>query len=217
MFTGIIEQIGSIRSIARSGDSAELSVAAPALLDDLHLGDSVAVNGACLTVTDVDATGFRTTAVEETLARTNLGRLSSSSKVNLERAMQPTGRFGGHLVNGHVDGLGVVARLERRAHSTLPFVECDRSLCRYLVEKGWITVDGVSLTVVDATDHGFTVSLIPHTRQVTTLGDLVVGDRVNLEVDILAKYVERLLGHQEAGSASTSRLTPEFLREHGIE
>jgi riboflavin synthase len=217
MFTGIIEQIGSIRSVARSGDSAELSIAAPALLDGLHLGDSVAVNGACLTVTALDATGFRATAVEETLARTNLGRLSTGSKVNLERALQPTSRLGGHLVNGHVDGVGVVTRLERRSHSTIPFVECDGSLCRYLVEKGWIAMDGVSLTVVDTTDHGFTVSLIPHTREVTTLGDLVVGDRVNLEVDILAKYVERLLGHQGTSSASTSRLTPEFLRDHGIE
>jgi len=122
------------------------------------------------------------------------------------------------MVNGHVDGIGVVTRLDRREHSVIPFVECDPSLCRYLVEKGWIAVDGVSLTVVDATDRGFSISLIPHTREVTTLGDLAMGSRVNLEVDILAKYIERLIAfRQDAGSPASGTLTPEFLREHGIE
>lgn len=219
MFTGIIEQVGTVSALRRQGDSAELWVHAPDLLVDTATGDSIAVNGVCLTVTALQGGSFRTTAVEETMKRTTLGELTVGSRVNLERAMQPTGRFGGHLVNGHIDGVGIVTRLHRRRHSIIPFIECAPALCRYLVEKGWIAVDGVSLTVIQATDRGFSVSLIPHTREVTTLGDLAVGSRVNLEMDILAKYVERLLQGRRAEPETTQpgRITAEFLKEHGVE
>jgi riboflavin synthase len=193
MFTGIIEQMGSVKETADIAIGRRLVLAGHEL-GSLPLGASLAVNGVCLTAV---ATGDDTVTVEvipETLHRTNLGDLARESRVNLERPMVANGRFDGHIVQGHVDGVGKVAEIDRGDDGGVVLtVDVPDSLRRYLVEKGSITIDGVSLTVAEITDEGFSVALIPHTLQVTTLGLRNPGDTVNLEVDVLAKYVERLL------------------------
>ena len=184
MFTGIVEELGRLRS--RAG--GRLVVEASLVLDDLKVGDSLAHNGVCLTVVDVGAGCFAIDAVEETFRRTNLGDLRPGDPVNLERPVRLSDRLGGHLVQGHVDGVGVVRSPAPSLEVGLP-----ADLRRYVVEKGSITVDGCSLTVVKVLADSFTVAVIPHTTAVTTLGTRAPGDRVNLEVDVVAKYVERLL------------------------
>ena len=185
MFTGIVEELGQV--IAHD-DAGALRISAGEVLAGLDIGDSVAVNGCCLTATEVADGTFSATAVPETLARTNLGGLRPGDRVNLERPLRLNGRLDGHMVQGHVDGTGTVVR----AAPDL-MVEADSGLLAYLVEKGSITVDGVSLTVVEVSAAGFSVAVIPHTADVTTLGVRQPGDLVNLEVDVIAKYVERLL------------------------
>jgi riboflavin synthase len=184
MFTGIVEELGRLRT--RHGERFAFS--AGTVLDDLKIGDSVAHNGVCLTVVGIDADGYTVDVVDETLARSNLGDLLPGDPVNLERPVRLSDRLGGHLVQGHVDGVGTITQAAPDLRVTLP-----AHLSRYLVEKGSITVDGCSLTVVAAGDDWFSVAVIPHTAAVTTLGQKGPGDRVNLEVDVLAKYVERLL------------------------
>jgi riboflavin synthase len=191
MFTGIIETVGTVASIERRGDIARLAVDAPAIASGVRVGDSVAVNGGCLTVTAETGGRFAFEAVRETLERTALGLLSVGSRVNLERALRADSRLDGHIVQGHVDGTGVVGALERAGDDVRRFVDCDAELADCLVEKGSVAIDGVSLTVVSVSATGFDVALIPHTLAVTTLGDLRPGDRVNLEVDVLGKYVKR--------------------------
>lgn len=187
MFTGIVEELGSVR--ARDGGRFEFE--APLVSVGLAVGDSVAVNGCCLTATGVGNGWFSAEAVDETLGRTTHGALATGDEVNLERPVRMSDRLGGHLVQGHVDGVGEVLQVAPGLH-----VGCGPEITRYVVEKGSITVDGVSLTVVDSLAGGFTVAVIPHTMQVTTLGRRRLGDKVNLEVDVIAKYVERLLaGH----------------------
>lgn len=194
MFTGIIEEIGQVTDIADLGDSVRITIRAPKVLEDARLGDSISVSGVCLTVAERNEDSFQADCMQETLSRSSLGALSPGSNVNLERAMAAQGRFGGHIVQGHVDG---VSELLSRKHSknwdilrfTLP-----EALARYVVEKGSITVHGTSLTVSALGKDYFEVSLIPMTLRDTVLGELEVGDAVNLEVDVLAKYVERLLG-----------------------
>ncbi len=196
MFTGIVER--SARVVAVDGDDLGRAITfeAPGITDDLPVGASIAVNGACLTAVEVDGDRFRIDAVVETLRRTNLGELEPGSRVNLERAMPAAGRLDGHIVQGHVDGVGVVERVDPEGEGVRLAVRVPPELRRYVVEKGSVTVDGVSLTVASVTGDGFEVALIPHTLEVTTLGERPPGSRVNLEVDVLAKYVERLL---EAG------------------
>ena len=184
MFTGIVEELGSIVSI----DGPRVRVAAAGVLDGVKLGDSIAVNGCCLTVVDFGDDWWDADVTSESFSRTNLGDLEAGSPVNLERPVRLEDRLGGHLVQGHVDGVGEVVAPAPDLH-----VRMDPALTRYVVEKGSITVDGVSLTVVDALDDGFTVAVIPHTSAVTTLGRRGPGDRVNLEVDITAKYVEKIV------------------------
>jgi riboflavin synthase len=187
MFTGIVEELGSVK--ARSGGAFEFS--AKTVVDGVALGDSIAVNGVCLTVTGYGDDWFGVDAVDETLARSALGGLAVGDPVNLERPVRLTDRLGGHIVQGHVDAVGTV-----RSPAPDLSIGCDPSVLKYLVEKGSITVDGISLTVVALGADSFTVAVIPHTVAVTTLGHRKVGDAVNLEVDVLAKYVERLLtGH----------------------
>ncbi len=186
MFTGIVEELGVVEEF--DSDSGALRVSAASVLDGLKVGDSVAVNGCCLTATDIGASGFGAVAVAETLSRTNLGRLQPGHRVNLERPLAFNGRLDGHLVQGHVDATGEVGRPAPDL-----FVVADSDLLRYLVPKGSITVDGVSLTVVSVEADGFSVAVIPHTADVTTLGSRRPGDLVNLEIDVIAKYVERLL------------------------
>ncbi|MDP1794875.1 MAG: riboflavin synthase [Acidimicrobiales bacterium] len=187
MFTGIVEELGSVRS--RNGGQFEF--AAKIVVDDAELGASIAVNGVCLTVTAFGDDWFAVDAVDETLRRSNLGGLAVGDPVNLERPVRLQDRLGGHIVQGHVDGIGTL----RQPAPDLS-IACGPELVRYLVEKGSVTIDGISLTVVSVDDAGFTVAVIPHTMEVTTLGSRSAGDTVNLEVDVLAKYVERLLtGH----------------------
>jgi riboflavin synthase len=193
VFTGLIADLGSVEAVERDGDGAALRIRTR-LAGELAGGDSVAVNGVCLTATAVDAEGFRTEAMPETLARSSLGSLRAGAPVNLELAMRASDRLGGHIVQGHVDGTGTVAAVTAEGISRVLEIDADPELVRYLVEKGSVAVDGVSLTVSALRDDGFAVSLIPETLARTTLGALGAGDAVNIEVDVLAKHVERLFG-----------------------
>jgi riboflavin synthase len=193
MFTGIVEELGTVAAVEDQGDAIRLSIRATTVLEDVHLGDSIAVNGCCLTVTTVDGDTWTADVMQETLDKTSLLGVGPGTSVNLERAVTADKRLGGHIVQGHVDGVGTVASRTPSEHWEVVEIEMPTALSRYLVDKGSITVDGVSLTVVEAGDDRFTVSLIPETLARTTLGTRQPGDRVNLEVDVIAKYVERLL------------------------
>ncbi|HBJ73665.1 MAG TPA: riboflavin synthase [Actinobacteria bacterium] len=193
MFTGIVEERGEVVSVLLQGDSARMVIRADLAIEDAKLGDSISVNGVCLTVAELDGSSFTADVMAETLARTSLGAASSGSPVNLERAMPAHGRLGGHLVQGHVDATGQILQINPAEHWTVVRIALPEQLARYVAEKASITVDGVSLTVVSVDDDSFTVSLIPTTLRETTLGDREVGDPVNLEIDVIAKYVERLL------------------------
>lgn len=204
MFTGIVEEIGTVADVERvAADRVTLTIDCSTVVEDAGLGDSIAVDGCCLTVTSLPGTGFTADLMDETLARTSLGALEVGARVNLERAMRLGDRLGGHLVQGHVDATGeVLERVDQPGTTFLRFA-APPEVARYLVPKGSVTVGGTSLTVVDVRDDGdgasFRVGLIPHTLQVTTWADVAVGDRVNLEADAMAKYADRLL----AGGASS--------------
>lgn len=225
MFTGIIEEIGTVRSIRGGGSGVVLDIEASRVLEGTATGDSIAVNGVCLTVTPGSG-HFTADAMPETLRRTSLGGLRPGSKVNLERAMACGGRFGGHLVSGHVDACGRVADLVRDGIALVMRVSVPSDVLRYVARKGSVTLDGVSLTVasVSDSDSSFTVSLIPHTMASTTLHLLKPGSPVNVEVDMLARYVERLLAAGDAAPASAQvdsgsaggGLTEEFLKKYGF-
>lgn len=200
MFTGIVEELGLVREITELVDAARLTVAASTVTEDARHGDSIAVNGVCLTVVEVAGGAFTADVMRETLDRSSLGKLAAGDQVNLERAAALGDRLGGHLVQGHVDGTGTVTGREPAEHWELVRISMPPQLSRYLVTKGSIAVDGVSLTVVEVTGTEFTVSLIPTTLRLTTLGHRRPGDMVNLEVDVVAKYVERLaMPHLERG------------------
>jgi riboflavin synthase len=200
MFTGLVEEVGSIATHEVRGSAARLSVACSAVLDDLPLGASIALDGCCVTVTDVDRTGFSVDLMAETLRVTSLGDLGVGTRVNLERAMSAQSRFGGHLVQGHVDAVGTVVGVEDVPGTRFLRVSVPGELARYLVTKGSITLSGVSLTIAalegSREASTVTIGLIPHTLASTTLGERVAGDRINLEVDVVAKYVERMLPPQ---------------------
>jgi len=197
MFTGIVEELGSVESIedlsSERGDAVRLTVRAKTVLDDVSLGDSISVNGCCLTVVTTDGELWTADVMQETLDKTSLRGVQPGDRVNLERAVTADKRLGGHIVQGHVYGVGTIVKRTPGEHWEVVEVSLPTELSRYLVDKGSITVDGVSLTVVEAGDESFAVSLIPETLARTTLGHRQVGDRVNLEVDVIAKYVERLL------------------------
>lgn len=193
MFTGIVEERGTVASIEQLTNAARVAIRGSMVLSDVKAGDSIAVNGVCLTVVDLGPDFFTADVMEETLKRSSLDAVGAGSEVNLERAARLDSRLGGHLVQGHVDGTGQVLAIEPDEHWTAMRISLPADLGRYVVEKGSITVDGVSLTVVSVDDMGFSVSLIPTTLAETTLGSRQVGDRVNLEVDAIAKYVERLM------------------------
>ena len=188
MFTGIVEEIGAVASAG----GGRLTIRASTVMDDLEVGGSISVNGACLAVTSLDDAGFSVDVVPETLRRTNLGGLHPGHGVNLERPVPASGRLDGHVVQGHVDGTGVVESVGREEAALLVRFAAPPDIMRYIVPKGFVAVDGTSLTVVDCDDSGFTVTIIPFTRDNTVLGARAAGDAVNLEVDVLAKYVERL-------------------------
>jgi riboflavin synthase len=207
MFTGIVEEIGIVRGIS----SGRLTIEAKKVLEDTKPGDSMAINGACLTVTSISKDNFSIDVMPETIRRTNLGRLHYGELVNLERAMLAEGRFGGHFVQGHVDDVGKVLSLQPEEEAVIARISAPAHLIPYMVNKGFIAVDGVSLTVIDCDDFSFSVSLVTYTREHTTLGNRKPGDIVNLEVDIIAKYVERLKQRDNRGV-----LTLDFLEEHGF-
>jgi riboflavin synthase len=205
MFTGIVEEVGTVRSAG----AGRLAVAARKVLEDTKPGDSVAVNGVCLTIVELVSDSFSVDVMPETLRRTNLGSLKAGDRVNLERPLAVGGRFGGHFVQGHVDGTGKVVSVKPERDAIRLMLEAPSEVMRYIVEKGFIAVDGVSLTVVECSSTAFGVSLVDYTQRNSTLGGKKSGDVVNLEVDIIAKYVERMRG---GGSA----ITKEFLAEHGF-
>jgi riboflavin synthase len=205
LFTGIVEEVGPVKSVS----SGKLTVSASAVLEGTRLGDSIAVNGTCLTVSALDAGSFSVDVMPETLKRTNLGHLHPGSRVNLERALMVGGRVGGHLVQGHVDATGTVASLVSEGKAVIAKFAAPSEVLRYLVEKGFIAVDGVSLTVAGYDKSSFSVSLVGYTLKNTVLGSRKVGDQVNLEVDIIAKYVEKL-------REGRGGVTLDFLSEHGF-
>ena len=215
MFTGIIEELGTVERVTRGRVSAVLAIRAEAILSDLKIGDSVAVNGVCLTATSLTGHGFTADVMHETLDRSALAGLGPGSRVNLERAMAANGRFGGPIVAGHVDGVGTIAAIEQDDNAIWFTITAPEQVLRYVVEKGSIAIDGISLTVARVEPDRFAVSVIPHTAAVTLLGQRRTGDRVNLESDLVGKYVERLLrpAPEEKGQ---SRLTMEFLTQHGF-
>ena len=204
MFTGIVEEIGRVVSLARDGGSARMHVQCRDVLQGTQPGDSISVSGCCLTVTTLPGDGFTADLMGETLERTALGGMQPGARVNLERAMRADGRMGGHIVQGHVDGVAEVLAVEPAEDWRILTFSLPPSLLPYLVEKGSITVDGASLTVMAVNDASFSVGLIPHTLAATTLGARAAGDRVNLEVDVIAKYVERML---QSGASSPYRRT----------
>lgn len=197
MFTGIVEEVGRIASIRKGAHSCVLTVKASRVLEDVHLGDSIATNGVCLTVTDYTKSTFSADVMHETLNRSSLGSLRVGSPVNLERAMAANGRFGGHIVSGHIDGTGVIRSIKEDDNAVWYSISAEPDIVRLIVGKGSIAIDGISLTVASVSSTQFSVSIIPHTRAQTNLASKRVGDVVNLENDVVGKYVERLLG--EAG------------------
>lgn len=217
MFTGIIEEIGTVRRIERGAAGARLTIAAKTVLEGTKLGDSIATNGVCLTVVAMTADSFSADVMAESLRRSSLGALQSGSPVNLERAMPMNARFGGHIVSGHIDGTGTIASQKREDNAVWVTVNTSASLLRYIVEKGSIAIDGVSLTVAAVDQTGFSVSIIPHTGAQTILLDKKPGETVNLECDVIGKYVEKLLApYAPAEKSTSSSITMEFLAQHGF-
>ena len=216
MFTGIIEELGTVERVTRGRVSAVIAIRAEHILSDLKIGDSVAVNGVCLTATGLTGHGFTADVMHETLDRSALAGLGPGSPVNLERAMAANGRFGGHIVAGHVDGVGTIAAIEQDDNAIWFTITAPAQVLRYVVEKGSIAIDGISLTVARVEPDRFAVSVIPHTAAVTLLGRCRTGDRVNLESDLVGKYVERLLRPAPEEKGQESKLTMEFLSQHGF-
>ncbi|MBP7185618.1 MAG: riboflavin synthase [Ruminococcus sp.] len=213
MFTGIIEEVGTVKAVQHSGSNSFIRIEAKKVLEDVHLGDSIAVNGVCLTVTHFDSTTFQADVMNETLSRSSLGSLRNGSPVNLERAMAAGGRFGGHIVSGHIDGTGTVSDIRNDGIAVWYTISANADILRYIVEKGSIAIDGISLTVAKVTDDSFSVSIIPHTASVTILGTKKAGDIVNLENDIVGKYVEKLM---KPTQAQKNGLTMETLAKNGF-
>ncbi|MFC2070104.1 riboflavin synthase [Chloroflexota bacterium] len=206
MFTGIVKEVGRVASIK----PGNLTINAKDVLKDLKLGDSIAVNGVCLTVTTFDGNSFSVDVMQETLKRSNLGNLSTGDRINLELPLTLGSFVGGHLVQGHVDDIGKLISVKQDGAATLLKFETSPDIMRYIVEKGFIAIDGISLTVINRTSNSFEVSIVTHTYKNTNLDDRKVGDRINLEIDIIAKYVEQLTNTQGTG------VTADFLREHGF-
>lgn len=212
MFTGIVEETGVVSSVRKSGSSAALTIRATAVLEDLKQGDSIAVNGVCLTVTSLSESSFSADVMHETVRRSNLWNLHAGSPVNLERAMPLNGRFNGHIVAGHVDGTGIIHSVQKDENAIWFTVRTPPDILQYVIEKGSIAIDGISLTVAGVSSNDFNVSVIPHTAKNTTLGEKRVGDTVNLENDCIGKYVEKLLSAPERQSG----ISKEFLTQYGF-
>ena len=195
MFTGIIEEIGKVKAIVRHANSIRLTIEVHKILDDIHIGDSICTNGVCLTVTTFDDSSYTADVMPETMNRTNFKDLRINDLVNCERAMPANGRFGGHIVSGHIDGTGVISKMTRDDKAVRIRIETRPEILRYIVEKGSITIDGISLTVTEVTSFDFGVSIIEHTQDATTLTKKIIGETVNLENDIVGKYIEKFVGN----------------------
>jgi len=233
MFTGLIAELGTVERLTEKDRVCQLTVRAASILNNVKTGDSIAVNGACLTVTSLHSHSFTADVMPETIRRTTLHQLQPGDRVNLEKALRPVDGLDGHIVQGHVEGIGKIRQITPEGNALVYHIEAPGGLMRYIVEKGSIAVDGISLTVTETDDSGFGVSLIPHTARMTTLGFKDVGDRVNLETDIIARYVEKLVKSGPVGSGavfadnkrnrlieetgpSDTGLTKEFLIKHGF-
>lgn len=218
MFTGLIEEVGTIQNVRRGARSCVLTIGCKKVLEGSQIGDSIAVNGVCLTVTNMGGSYYTADVMAETMNRSSLRQLSTGASVNLERAMPANGRFGGHIVSGHIDGTGTVQSIEPDDNAIWYTIAAKPNLLRYIVEKGSITIDGISLTVAYVDEHCFKVSIIPYTQQVTALHDRGVGDIVNLECDIIGKYVEKLLQPAAAEEETKKEIgiTEDFLKKYGF-
>lgn len=215
MFTGIIEETGTLCEIKKGAVSAQVRIRCKKVLEGTRIGDSIAVNGICLTVTSLTEDYFTADVMAETMRRSSLSELSVPGIVNLERAMIADGRFGGHIVSGHIDGCGRITAISQEENAVWYTVEAEEKLLRYIVEKGSVALDGISLTVAKVTERDFQVSVIPHTRQETSLWEKKTGSILNIECDIVGKYVEKFLSGSEA-QRPKSRITETFLMEHGF-
>ena len=215
MFTGIVEEVGRIITADRKGNSARLKIEAEKVLEDIKIGDSIAVNGICLTVTSFGKNYFTADVMHETLRRSSIGEAASGSPVNLERAMAADGRFGGHIVAGHIDGTGMIEELRKEENAVWVKIRTTPEILELIVEKGSICIDGISLTVAEVNEKSFQVSVIPHTGEETTLLKKKAGDRVNLENDIVGKYIKKFLTPSEP-AGKCGGLTMELLEEYGI-
>ncbi|MBY6038020.1 riboflavin synthase [Fictibacillus nanhaiensis] len=216
MFTGIIEELGTIKSINKGNETIVLTISAQKVLGDVQLGDSIAVNGVCLTVTSFTSHQFTVDVMPETFRSSTLKLLNNRSTVNLERAMAAGGRFGGHFVSGHVDGTGVIVEKRPERNAIYYVISLQKHIMPYFMLKGSVSIDGTSLTVFDVTKDTITVSLIPHTADHTVLGKKGPGDRVNIECDMLAKYVYRMLSPEKEDNKPKSKMSLDFLQEHGF-
>jgi riboflavin synthase len=216
MFTGIVEEMGAVTSLDRTLAGTRMTILASTVMGDLKIGDSVSINGTCLTVVTKGEHGFVVEVSPETLSVTTMGQLTPGAPVNLERAMKLNERIGGHLVAGHVDGVGTIRSRHQEGNAIFFTIEAPSEILRYCVVKGSITVDGISLTINDVADHSFSVAIIPHTAKVTTLGLKQVNDTVNLESDLIGKYVERLLQERSQLPKTTPIIDKDYLHKRGL-
>lgn len=215
MFTGLVEEIGKVQSIVRSAKSAKIVIKAVEVLDETKIGDSISTNGVCLTVTEFTSNSFTVDVMAETMRRSNLNRLSSGDEINLERALRVGDRLGGHLVSGHIDGMGTISNFENEDNAVWLTISTVPEILRYIVQKGSIAIDGISLTVAYVDESVFKVSIIPHTKEITTLLRKRVGDIVNLECDMIGKYIEKLLISNDQSPVKPN-IDMNFLSEHGF-
>lgn len=205
VFTGIVEECGTVLDVLKNGVSGSVQIQASTVLEGTKTGDSIAVNGVCLTVTKLTKSSFTADVMAETFRRTNLGNLGKNSRVNLERAMAADGRFGGHIVSGHIDGTGIISRIKEEGNAVWIYISAHQSILNLIVEKGSVAVDGISLTVAAVSDKEFAVSVIPHTRENTALSGKKTGAVVNLENDIIGKYVQKLTGTAQINESSETQ------------
>ena len=219
MFTGIVEEVGRVSSIKNSTNSAILTIEAEKVLEESKIGDSISVNGVCLTVTDISSKSFSADIMHESLKRSSLGELKKGSRVNLERALKLSTRLGGHIVSGHIDGVGKIKSIKKDDNAVWYCIEANEKILKYIIEKGSVAIDGISLTVAEENDKDFSVSVIPHTRAASNLSEKKIGSRVNIENDCIAKYVEKLLyldGDISKEKSKESNIDMEFLIENGF-
>lgn len=219
MFTGIVEEVGRVSSIKNSTNSAIFTIEAEKVLEESKIGDSISVNGVCLTVTDISSKSFSADIMHESLKRSSLGELKKGSRVNLERALKLSTRLGGHIVSGHIDGVGKIKSIKKDDNAVWYCIEANEKILKYIIEKGSVAIDGISLTVAEENDKDFSVSVIPHTRAASNLSEKKIGSRVNIENDCIAKYVEKLLhldGDISKEKSKESNIDMKFLIENGF-